>query len=986
MLVSSPVAALLYRLGRLVASHPVLVLVVWVVGAVGVTALVKVVGAETSNSLSLPGTGSQMAKNLLETNFPPQQNGTNPIIFHLSKGEVTDPAERNAITDSYKAIKKISYVHSAVSPFSQEGAQQVSKDKKTAFIAVLLDVGPNDLTTAQAQRVLDAADPGKKAGMEVVGGGSIGSTLSPIDTSMSDVIGILAAMVILTFTFGTVVAMGMPIGTAILGLATALGTIGLLGHLTAVPAIAHTVGTMIGLAVGIDYALFLVTRHFTQLRKGMEVHESIARAVGTAGTAVVFAGCTVVIALVSLVVAGIPLVSALGFSSAVAVATAVLAAVTLLPALLSLVGTRINSIALPAWLHPPPKPGKKGLWGTWAGFVVRRPYAPAGLAVLILLPLIIPAFDLSLGQEDIGQTPKSTMERQAYDLMSAGFGPGFNGPLLVAASVDPVAKTDPAVTAQENQLKALQNELEAEQKQGEQMKAQLEAGQAELEREQASLEKQQAVLNKQASKLQAEQASLEAQAAQLRAERDQLVAEARALEEQARRLARRLVLLRAEEGRIERLLETVTNPARIERLKRRLARVKQAERETVAELKSVGKRARALLAQARSLEAQAAALDQQKKALEAQAAQLQAEGASLQKQADALKSQAKELKSQEKQLEALQATAAQQQAQAEQLHNELVKTLTKAGGDDRATDPRLVKLQNALIKTKGDQLVSPPALNKSGNAAVYSVIATTAPSDPATASLVKTLRSSVIPENTGGGVVAYVGGSTASNVDLAAQITKRLPLVILTILLLSMLVLLVAFHSLLIPLQAALTNLLSALAAFGILTAVFQWGWGISVVGVETTADSVPIASYVPLMMFAVLFGLSMDYQVFLLSSVDHQRAMGHDDHAAIRVGLTRSARVIGAAALIMISVFASFILNGDPVVKQFGVGLASAVALAATMVLILAPALLTFMGKWAWWLPASVGRFVPRIDVEGTTLANEGSAASPVADGLASD
>jgi uncharacterized membrane protein YdfJ with MMPL/SSD domain len=986
-------ARLLYRLGWQVAAHPVLVLAIWVVAAVGVTVLVKTVGADTDNNLSLPGTGSQQATDLLEREFPPQQNGSNPIIFHRSGGNVTSAADKQAIKQSYDAIKQIPFVHSAVSPFSQEGAGQISKNKATAFISVLLSVGSNELTTEQAQRVLDAAEPGKKAGMEVVGGGSIGSTLSPNDTSSSDLIGILAAMVILTFTFGTVVAMGMPIGTAVLGLTTALGAIALLGHLTSVPDIASTVATMIGLAVGIDYALFLVTRHLTQLREGMEMHESIARAVGTAGTAVVFAGCTVVVALVSLVVAGIPLVSSLGYTAAVAVATAVLGAVTLLPALMALAGRYINSIALPAWLHPSAKPGKKGIWGTWAGLVVRRPYVPILLAALILVPLIIPVSDLRLGQEDIGQTPKSTMERQAYDLMSAGFGPGYNGPLLVATSIHPAAKPDPAVTAQENQLKALQKKLEAEQKQGDQMKADLEAGQAKLERQQADLERREAALNAQADELrseqaslQAEQAALEARAARLQAKRDTLAAEARALAEQARSLARRLAFLRLRERRIKGLLATVTDPERIEELEERLALVQAAEEQTVAELKSVGKRARRLAAKARTLEAQAAELEQQKQSLEAQAAQLEAEdatlqrqGAKLEKQANALERQAAALEKQADQLQALQAKAKKQQKRAEQLQSELTKTLTKAGGDDRATDPRLVKLQDALIGTEGDSLVSPPELNKAGNAAVYTVIATTAPAEPATASLVKRLRSTVIPENLGEGMVAYVGGSTAGNVDLAAEITDKLPIVILTILLLSMIVLMVAFHSLLIPLQAALTNLLTALAAFGILTVVFQWGWGISLVGIDTTADSVPIASYVPLMMFAILFGLSMDYQVFLLSSVNHQRTAGESDRAAVGLGLQASARVIAAAALIMISVFSSFILDGDPVVKQFGVGLASAVALAATMVLMLAPAVLTLLGKWAWWFPDVLGRVVPTIDVEGTSLTDHDASPASV-------
>src|SRR3954447_26704632 len=243
-------ARLLYRLGRLVAAHALIVIGVWIVVAVGVTLLVGRVGAETSNDVRLPGTGSQSATDLLEAGFPPRQNGSNPIIFHASSGKVTEAANKTAITDSYAAIKKIPFVDSALSPCDQGGSAQLSKDGKTAFISVLLDISSSDLNEAEAQRVLDAADPGRKAGMEVVGGAAIGSVLSPNDTSTSDVIGILAAMLILTFTFGTVVAMGMPIGTAILGLTTALGAIGLLGHLIAVPNIAHTVATMIGLAVG----------------------------------------------------------------------------------------------------------------------------------------------------------------------------------------------------------------------------------------------------------------------------------------------------------------------------------------------------------------------------------------------------------------------------------------------------------------------------------------------------------------------------------------------------------------------------------------------------------------------------------------------------------------------------------------------------------------------------------------------------------------
>jgi uncharacterized membrane protein YdfJ with MMPL/SSD domain len=983
----------LYRIGRLVAGHAGVVVAVWLAAALGLTLVVSHVGAKTSNNLQLPGTGSQAATDLLTRYFPPQQNGTNPIIFHARSGKVTDKANKQAITDAYKAVKKIPYVYSAVSPFSQQGGAQLSKDKRTAFIGVLLKLGSNVLTEAQAERVYRvAAGPGQKAGMEVAAGGSIGTKMSPNDTSTSDVVGILAAMLILTLTFGTLVAMGMPIVTAIVGLMSALALIGLFGYLTDVPDIAHTIATMIGLAVGIDYALFMVTRHRTQMSEGIELRESIARAVGTAGTAIVFAGCTVVVALVSLAVAGIPLVAALGYTSAVAVAVAVLAAITLLPALMALAGPRINALGMPRFLRRGRDPARRGFWGSWAAAVTGHPWLSLAAAAVILAPLIVPVSSLRLGQEDIGQAAGSTMERRAFDLLAAGFGPGYNGPLQIATSIHPSATPDPKVTAQENQLRALQSELKKEQKQAKQMKAQLQQQSAELKREQSALEHQQAQLNAQAAQLQAQQASLEsqqaaleAQAAALEQERNRLLAEARQLAASAKTLARQLVVITIRERILERRISNTTDPVRLARLEKRLARLQASEKQIRAALAADRKRAKALVRQARALEAQAAALRQQQAQLEAAAAQLQAQAAALQAQGAQLAAQAAELQRKAAALEkqkddllALQAKAKRQKAQAEKLHDELTKTLTKAGGDDRATDPRLVKLQDALIATRGDKLVSPPKLNKAGNAGVYTVVATTAPADPATASLVKTLRSSVIPQASGKGITAFVGGSTASNVDLAAEIADRLPLVIATILVVSMLVLLVAFRSLLIPLQAGITNLLTALASFGVLTACFQWGWGIGITGVETTKDTVPIASYVPLMMFAVLFGLSMDYQVFLLSQVEHHRGAGEGDRDAVASGLTLSARVIAAAALIMMAVFSSFILNGDPVVKQFGVGLSTAVALAGSMVLLLTPAVLTLTGRAAWWLPGWLGRVLPRIDIEGTNLDRPVAATPP--------
>ena len=319
------------------------VLGVWIVLLAVLITLSKSFGSNTSNNLSLPGTDSQAAADLLADRFPPQQNGSNPLVFHTSTGKVTDADAKQAIEASYQQVKKLPHVAIAVDPFSQRGASQISEDKQTAFIPVLLDVGGDELTQELAQSVLDAGSPARRAGMQVAVGGSVGTELSEPTTESSEVVGLIAAMIILAFTFGTLVAMGLPIISAVLGLLAGLSLIVVLGHLVTVPAIAPTLATMIGLGVGIDYALFLVSRHRTNRARGMELNESIAMAVATSGSAIVFAGTTVVIALLALLVAGIPLVTALGYSSAVAVVTAVLAAITLLPAVLSLVGPHIES-------------------------------------------------------------------------------------------------------------------------------------------------------------------------------------------------------------------------------------------------------------------------------------------------------------------------------------------------------------------------------------------------------------------------------------------------------------------------------------------------------------------------------------------------------------------------------------------------------------------------------------------------------------------
>ena len=488
-------AGLLGRLGGFCARHSLLVIGAWALVLVTVVLAVSSLGAKTSNDLALPGTGSQEAKDLLSDRFPPQQNGVNPIVFHVSKGKLTDSANKQAVDDAVKEIGKQPHVHTVTNPLSSDGqtAGLLSKDGRTAFAPVLMDVGSGDLTEKIAGNVLDATHPAQEAGITTAAGGSIGSTLSTDESRTSEVVGIIAAMIILSLVLGSLVAMGLPIITAVVGLGVALATVGLVGHLLAIPSAGPTLATMIGLGVGIDYALFLITRHQDQMRDGMPIRESIAHAVATSGSAIVFAGCTVVVALLALGVAGIPLVSALGYASAMAVVAAVLVAITLLPAFLGLLGHRIGWASLPAFMRPGRR-RDQGVWAKWAGVVHRHPWVVAGVSLAALVPLIIPVFSLELGQEDVGATSKETTERQAYDLISAGLGVGYNGPLQVASSLDPPAAPSDEYTQKYNKAMSLKSDLEKKQKELPKQQQQLEDEQAQLEAEQASLERQSAQL------------------------------------------------------------------------------------------------------------------------------------------------------------------------------------------------------------------------------------------------------------------------------------------------------------------------------------------------------------------------------------------------------------------------------------------------------------------------------------------------------------
>jgi RND superfamily putative drug exporter len=797
-------SAALYAIGRTCVRHRWLVLPAWVAVLIVTVLLANHFGRNTSNDLTLPGTGSTNAQDLLDAKLPKQANGTNPVVMEAPHGKLTSAANSKSVTDTVKSLKRAPHVTKAVSPLSSEGSSALSKNERIGYISLTLGLSQSDLTEDQAQDIIDHESPATDANFAVANGGYLGNAVSKPDVESSELIGLIAAVFILLYTFGTVAAMSLPILTALVGVGTGLATIGLLGHGISVPTVGPTLGTMLGLGVGIDYALFIVTRHKGFMEQGFPVEESVARAVATAGGAVVFAGGTVVIALVSLAVAQIPLVSALGYSAAVVVLIAILTAITLIPALLAIMGKRIDSLRVP-FQKPPPHDHRPHGWARWARFIGRHPVPAMLVAVAILLVLAIPVLNLQLGQQNNGQMPKDTTVRQAYDLLNKGFGPGVNGPFLIAVDFG----SDPA----HNNQKKL-NQLQSQQQKQEQ----------------------------------------------------------------------------------------------------------QAVQQATAQLEAQG----------------------------VPPAEAQSEA--------------------EQQVKSQPPTKKQKQAQQQE---QFLKT--------KQSDPRLVHLQNQIGKTKGVKDVSPAVVDKSGSAASFSVIPTTAPAADSTTDLVNDLRGSVIPKaDKGTTLTTYVGGQTASYIDLASRISDKLPLVIAVVIALSLILLLIAFRSVVVPVTSALMNLLSVGASYGVLTFVFQEGHGASLIGVDGGAT--PIVSYVPLMMFAILFGLSMDYQVFLLSRIREHFEESGDNHEAVVDGLAVSARVITSAALIMVSVYTSFILNGQPVVKEFGLGLAAAIAIDATIVrCVLVPSVMVLLGKRNWWLPRSLSR-LPRVGIEGEDYfkSRDAAAAAP--------
>ena len=711
----------LYRLGRWCVRNRRRVVIVWVAFAVLATVLGKVAGGEASNKFSVPGVESQKALDVLRERFPSQSGTSAQVVFATKTGTLGDASAKTAISAAIANISKQPSV-AGVSPLS------VSSNGTIGFVEVQYSAPLADIKATGFKALQQTATTAKALGLQIELGGELPTAATNQPPGGQEVIGLAAAVIVLMLAFGSVIAMGLPIGTAILGLALSIGLITLISAVADINDIATVLASMIGLGVGIDYALFIVTRHRENVRAGMTVEESAGRSIATSGSAVLFAGITVVIAICGLAIAGIPNVTWMGLMSGMTVLVMVAISLTMLPALLGFAGHRIDKVSLPGLKKRAARkeaeqllaPKESG-WHRWGRHVSNHPVRYLVGGVIVLATLSAPILSLRLGLTDNGTKSTALTTRRAYDLLSEGFGPGFNGPLLLSVEMDPGT------------------------------------------------------------------------------------------------------------------------------------------------------------------------------------------------------------------------------------------TVSSLGG-----------LTTALAKDVDVQSVSPARANADGTAAIIQVTPRSSPQSAATTDLVHRLRDQVIPTATvnAPGAHVYVGGQTAVSIDLSDKISGRLPWFIGAVIGLSILLLMMVFRSIAVPIKAAVMNLFSIGAAYGIIVAIFQWGWLKDLIGLKET---VPIVSFLPMIMFAILFGLSMDYEVFLLSRIREEYVHRKDSTAAVIEGISATARVITSAALIMICVFGSFVLGDDPTIKMFGIGLGVAVLIDATLVrTVLVPATMKLLGDWNWWLPGWLDRLLPNLDIEG--------------------
>ena len=711
------------RLADLTFRHRIVTVLAWV-AALGIAiVLAGAFGGDFKADYSAPGSDSSQAQQLLEDEFPAQSGDTVDVVVRTD-GPVTAPAVRSQVADLLAKVATVPHVLGVDDPYTAPGS--ISSDGRTLVAHARLDVvNPPDMPVEDSQRLIDLAD--QATGPEItvaLGGQSIAQAEQ--GAIGSEAIGITAAALILLVMFGSVVAAGLPIIVAVAGLAVSATLTTLLISFIDAPDWSTSLATMMGIGIGIDYALLMVTRFREWRAVGLDERAATVATLDTAGRAVMVAGSTVVVSMLGLFAMGLSFMRGAALVTILAVVVVLLASMTLFPALLGFLGHHIDRLRIPFLPKPSVEVAVGGHieptrgWLAWSRLVERHRVVAAITGVALLLLLAWPFLDVRFGFPDAGNNRETTTTRQAYDLQSEAFGAGSNGPLLM-----------------------------------------------------------------------------------------------------------------------------------------------------VAELPASGAKA------------------------------------------------------------------------------------------------ALQQVSGALGSTNGVAAVTPFTLSPDGATAVFTVVPTTGPQDPATEDLVHTLRDTVLPSATAGtGLAVHVGGVTATSIDSTRNIAKRIPLLIGGVVLLSMLLLLVSFRSVAVALKAAAMNLLSVAAAYGVVALVLQGGWAGRLVGIDTVT---PLPAFVPVLMFAVLFGLSMDYEVFLVSRMREAWLRTGNNDRAILEGLAGTGRVITAAAAIMVAVFAAFIPSADVVLKVIGVGMASAILIDATIVrMLLVPSVMYLLGRANWWLPSWLGRFLPQLHIEG--------------------
>ncbi|MFZ4297439.1 MMPL family transporter [Streptomyces cinereoruber] len=707
-------------IARWCIRHRLVAVLLWLLALGGVGTGAVLAGNAYSNDYEVPGTESGRATALLERGFHGLGGDGDTIVWHTERGSVRADAVQERMSGVLREVAELPGVAAVTSPYG-DTAGRISEDGRTAYATVTFAEQADDVPEGQAKAVVDTARAAATDDLRVELGGTVVALTEAPGGHVAEAVGVAVAAVVLFLAFGSLAASALPIATALVSVGIAYSGIVLLGHVMTVADFAPMLGMLVGLGVGIDYALFIVTRHRRGLKRGLHVAEAAETAVATTGRAVVFAGATVCIALLGMLILRLSFLNGVAVAASLTVVLTVAASVTLLPALLSLIGMRALSRRERRTLaeHGPQPELPTGFAARWSAFVERHPKLLGAVAAVVMTVLALPTLSLHLGTSDQGNGPAAATTRKAYDLLADGFGPGVNGPLTLVAGLD--------------------------------------------------------------------------------------------------------------------------------------------------------------------------------------------------------------------------------------------------GADDRVA---LDQLPAALSATKGVAAVSPVTYNGSGDTAVLTVVPDSSPQSKATSELVDRLRQDVLPRaEAGTSLDVNVGGVTASYDDFAEIIVGKLPLFVGVVIALGCLLLLLAFRSIGIPLKAAAMNVMAVAGAFGVVVAVFQWGWGSELLGLGSAG---PIEPFLPVIMVSVLFGLSMDYQVFLVSRMYEEWLETGDNRRAVRVGLAETSRVINSAAVIMISVFLAFVLSGDRVVAMFGIALAAAVALDAFVLrTLLVPALMHLLGGANWWLPKWLDRLLPRISIE---------------------